>query len=228
MVAARMVSKTWYSFIENQRGIWINLMRKCFEDINKKILFFNPGSVDDILPWRKFGEEIIEKNGKIADIVTLMSKLVNIRVPTNGYSNFTSPTTLIRHLDYKKDGNLRQNLKFVKILVKYGVLDGAMGEKHNGFLTEGHLLSWSLLEIETLEYVVSILKDKYKFQLTNYCQYFQHYRSSPMWEAMRQKDNGLEKVQMMIPLAARKFWNSGKNSRCFRYFFCCFFFFLLS
>jgi TnpA family transposase len=36
MVAARMVSKTWYTFIENQRGIWINLMRKCFEDIPKK------------------------------------------------------------------------------------------------------------------------------------------------------------------------------------------------
>ena len=36
MVAARMVSKTWYAFIENQRGIWINLMRKCFEDIPKK------------------------------------------------------------------------------------------------------------------------------------------------------------------------------------------------
>ena len=38
MVAARMVSKTWYAFIENQRGIWINLMKKCFEDIPKKTL----------------------------------------------------------------------------------------------------------------------------------------------------------------------------------------------
>ena len=36
MVASRMVSKTWYAFIENQRGIWINLMRRCFEDIPKK------------------------------------------------------------------------------------------------------------------------------------------------------------------------------------------------
>ena len=119
-----------------------------------------------------------------------------------------------------KDKNPGQNLNYVKILVKYGVLDGAMGEKHNGFLTEAHLLSWSLLEIQTLEYVVSILKDKFKFQLTNYCQYFQRYESSPMWEAMRQKENGLEKVQIMIPLAARKFWNSGKNSRgLYRLFF---------
>ena len=31
-----MVSKTWYSFIENQRGVWIDLMRKCFKDIPKK------------------------------------------------------------------------------------------------------------------------------------------------------------------------------------------------
>ena len=36
MVAARKVSKTWYAFIENERGIWINLMKKCFEDIPKK------------------------------------------------------------------------------------------------------------------------------------------------------------------------------------------------
>jgi len=211
MMAARMVSKTWYTFIENERGLWISLMKKCFEDIKKRIVLHNPGYVDDILPWRKFGEEIIEKNGKITDIVTLMSTLVNIHVPTNGYSHFRSPTTLIEYLDHKKDENLWQSLNFVKILVKYGVLDGAMGQKD--FLTEGHLLSWSLLEIETLEYVVSILKDKFKFQLTNYCQYFQHYKSSPMWEAMRQKENGLEKVQIMIPLAARKFWNSGKNPR---------------
>ena len=38
MMAARMVSKTWYNFIENEQGLWINLMRKCFEDIPKKTL----------------------------------------------------------------------------------------------------------------------------------------------------------------------------------------------
>ena len=35
MVAARMVSKTWYDFIENDGGLWNNLMRKLFEDIQK-------------------------------------------------------------------------------------------------------------------------------------------------------------------------------------------------
>ena len=218
MKAARMVSKTWYTFIENEGGLWVNLMKKCFEDISKRIIVNNRDDVDDILPWRKFGEEIVGKNGKIADLVTLMSTLVNTSIPTNGYSHFRSPTTLVNHLDHKKDENRWQSLNFVKILVKYGVLDSAMGQKD--FLTEGHLLSWSLLEKETLEYVVSILKDKFKFQLTNYCQYFQHYDSSPMWEAMRQKENGLEKVQIMIPLAARKFWNSGKNPRySYRLFF---------
>jgi hypothetical protein len=218
MIAARVVSKTWYTFIENERGLWINLMRKCFEDIHKrKDAGYESDRAQHCLPeWRKFGEEIIEKNGKVADIVTLISKLefkFNIPKPHGDqYPNhFCSPTKTIIHLEYKKDENLWQNLNFVKILVKYGVLDGAMGQKD--FLTEGHLLSWSLLEIETLKYVVSILKDKFKFQLTNYCQYFQHYKSSPMWEAMRQKENGLENVQIMIPLAARKFWNSGKNPR---------------
>ena len=229
MMAARMVSKTWYTFIENEQGLWISLMKNKIEEINKRILLGNPDYVDDILPWRKFGEEIIEKNGKIVDIVTLMSTLVTIPVSTNGYSHFSSPTWLIKHLEFKKDDNFWQNLNFVKILVKYGILDGAMGEKHNGFLTEGHLLSWSLLEIEALKYVVSILKDKFKFQLTNYCQYFAHYKSSPMWEAMRQKENGLEKVQIMIPLAARKFWNSGKRpSYSHRLFFLLYLFLFFS
>ena len=30
-----MVSKTWYDFIENDGGLWNNLMRKLFEDIQK-------------------------------------------------------------------------------------------------------------------------------------------------------------------------------------------------
>ena len=210
MMAARMVSKTWYTFIENEQGLWINLMKKCFEDNERKKAGYESVRAE----WRKFGEEIIEKNGEVADIVTLLSKLEfklnNPQPHGNQYPNhFSSPTQTIRHLDYKKDENLWQNLKFVKILVKYGVLDDAMGQKE--FLIEGRLLSWSLLEIETLKYVVSILKDKFKFHLTNYCQYFQHYKSSPMWEALRQKENGLEKVQIMIPLAARKFWNSGKK-----------------
>jgi hypothetical protein len=36
MVAARMVSKTWYQFLEDERGLWISLMKKCFKTSRKK------------------------------------------------------------------------------------------------------------------------------------------------------------------------------------------------
>ena len=163
--------------------------------------------------WRSFGEEIIEKNGKVADIVTLISTLElknstpnrypysdSIRNLANQHPNyFRSPIGAITHIGCQKDPDIRQNLNFVKILAKYGVLDGAMGQEP--FKNENYILSWSLWEIEALKFVVSFLRDKFQFQLTDYAQ-------SPMWEAIRQKEKGLEKVQVLIPLATKKFWNS--------------------
>ena len=40
MVAARMVSKTWYHFIENEPELWIKHLKKCCEGLDKK-RFFN-------------------------------------------------------------------------------------------------------------------------------------------------------------------------------------------
>ena len=31
MVAARMVSKTWYLFLENEKGLWMKHMKKYFQ-----------------------------------------------------------------------------------------------------------------------------------------------------------------------------------------------------
>ena len=73
MVAARMVCKTWYAFIENERGLWIDLMRKCFAKIKNKTRGSYPSDLACLPKWQRFGDEIIEKNGKVADIVTLIS-----------------------------------------------------------------------------------------------------------------------------------------------------------
>ena len=174
--------------------------------------------------WQSFGEDIIEKNGKVADIVTLISTLELKNSNPNGFSYmdssvinrnladlypnyFRSPTGAIINMKFgfhkEEDTNILQNLNFLKMLAKYGVLDGAMGQEK--FFVEndavGYLLSWSLWEIEALKFVVSFLRDKFQFQLNDYAQ-------SPMWEAMRQKEKGLEKVRVLIPLATKKFWNS--------------------
>ena len=94
------------------------------------------------------------------------------------------------------------------MLAKYGYLDSAM--KQEKFFIES-LLNWSLWELEALKFVVSFLRDKFQIQFTDYAQ-------SPIWEAMRQKEKGLEKVQMLIPLAAKKFWNSGRKGHSSRFY----------
>ena len=167
--------------------------------------------------WQIFGEEIIEKDGKVADIVTLISTLELKNSNPNGYSYmdrsgdladnypnyFRLPTGAIINMKFgfhkEEDKNILQNLNFLKMLAKYGYLDGVMGQEK--FVIEGWLLSWSLWEIEALKFVVSFLRDKFQFQFTDYAQ-------SPMWDAMRQKEKGLEKVQTLIPMATKKFWNS--------------------
>ena len=207
MLAARMVSKTWYAFIENERGLWIDLMRTCFEHIQKKLLGPWPADVTSLPEWQRFGDEIIEKNGKVADIVTLIS---TFKLNNDQFTNyFRSPIDTIKHLEQQKKANPWENLNFVKILVKYGVLDQAMGR--DNFLNEGRLLCWSLLEMDALKFVVSILKNKFQFKLFNYSHYLCHSGSSPMWNAMKDKQKGFEKVQLLVPLTSKTFWNSRKK-----------------
>ena len=179
--------------------------------------------------WQSFGENIIEKNGKVADIVAFISTLElknsnknrldieyidSSRDLSNEYPNyFRSPTEAIINMKFgchkEEDKNIVQNLNFLKMLANYGLLDGLMGKEK--FLIEDWLLSWSLWEIEALEFVVSYLRDKFQFQFTDYAQ-------SPIWDAMRQKEKGFEKVQMLIPLAAKKFWNSGRKGHSSRFY----------
>ena len=216
MLAARMVSKTWYAFIENERGLWIDLMRKCFAKIKNKTRGSFPSDLTCLPKWQRFGDEIIEKNEKVADIVTLISTFRTNNPNKMNYSwadqytnYFRSPIDTIKHLEQQKKANPWQNLNFVKILVKYGVLDEAMGREK--FLNEGRLLCWSLLEMDALKFVVSILREKFQFKLCDYSHYSRHIGSSPMWDAMRHKENGLEKVQLLVPLTSKRFWNSRKK-----------------
>ena len=102
-------------------------------------------------------------------------------------------------------------------MVDYGHLNSIM--KQEPFENEALLLCWSLSKMEALKYVVDILLNKFQFKLTDYAHYVSICRTSPMWKAIREKENGLEKVQLLIPLATKQFWNSGKNARDYNYSF---------
>ena len=143
MVAARMVSKTWYRFIEKEQRLWINLIKKCSEEIQKKSTDFGwpTKRTDSSLPtgayledWQKFGEVI--KHGKVADVVTFISNFQKFN--TSSYMNY---------LKYQNDTTLWQKLNFVKILVKYGVLERNLNNETWDYFVFGpfcYLLAWSL------------------------------------------------------------------------------------
>jgi len=204
MVAARMVSKTWYRFLEDERGLWITLMKKCFEDIQEKSsqYFMNLTELY-IQKWYQLGQ-IIEKNDtNVADIVTLLPRLKSFNIRMN-YPAQTVPSGFLIGKS-NGDKNFTKNLTFLKLLVKYDFLDG-IGETYHA----SYLLCWSLLEMNALKFVLPILRNEFELTLTKYGQDMNNYGSSPVWAAIRQKENGFEKLEMLIPLATKKFWNSGK------------------
>ena len=138
MVAARMVSKIWYAFIEKEQGLWVKLMTKCFEEFKKKNL--QPTAPLSLQDWVLLYCKIVGKNGKVADIVTFISTFRENHLKTysyeyertwshqsTNYNYYHSPTETMIHFKQQKDTNLWQTLNFVKILAKYNVLDASMG-----------------------------------------------------------------------------------------------------
>ena len=143
MVAARMVSKTWYAFIEKERGLWAKLMTKCFEEVKKKNVQLSSSAPLGLQDWILLYCKIIQKNGKVADIVTFISTFRESHLNNRTWSEkceyernwshqstnyyYRSSTETMIHFKQQKDTNLWQTLNFVKILAKYGVLDDSMG-----------------------------------------------------------------------------------------------------
>ena len=138
MVAARMVSKTWYAFIEKERDLWINLMMKCFVEFKKKNLNISPTAPLNLQDWVMFSLKIIGEKGKVADIVTFISTFRENHLKAYDYeyertwshqsrNYYRSSTETIIDFKQQKDTNLWQTVNFVKILAKYGFLDDSMG-----------------------------------------------------------------------------------------------------
>ena len=204
MVAARMVSKTWYQTLEDERGLWITLMKKCFEDIQKNpvMTYWSIRCIGNFNEWQRLGR-IIEENGKIGEIVTFITKLVS----KGSHLSYLPATTIPGHVGSLScnDNEFWQSYKFLKLLVKHDFLHG-LGD----YYYASYVLYWSLFEMEALKVVVPTLINELQFKLVKYGQDFRNYSSSPIWAAIRIKGNEVERLKMLIPLATKKFWNSGK------------------
>ena len=72
LLAARMVSKDWYKFLEKQRSnIWVQKMWIKYET---SLRSRNPDLYSVKLDWKELGDKI-DKNGTVADIVSFVPKL---------------------------------------------------------------------------------------------------------------------------------------------------------
>ena len=72
LLAARMVSKDWYKFLEKQRSnIWVQKMWIKYET---SLRSRNPDLYSIKLDWKELGDKI-DKNGTVADIVSFVPKL---------------------------------------------------------------------------------------------------------------------------------------------------------
>ena len=93
----------------------------------------------------------------------------------------------------KGDKDFTKNLTFLKLLVKYDFLDGIEETYHASYL-----LCWSLLEMNALKFVLPIVQNEFQLTLTKYGQDMHNYGSSPIWAAIRQKNNGFEKLEVCV------------------------------
>ena len=210
MAAARMVSKTWYQTLEDERGLVITLMKKCFEDVQKKMTYWFIRDIGHFNEWQRLGQ-IIEENGKVGEIVTFLTKLVSkgshlSSLPASTIHGYVGSLSY-RYTGYycHNDKEFWESYKFLKLLVIHDFLHG-LGDYYNA----SYLLYWSLFEMEALKLVASTLVNELQFELVNYGEVFRNYGSSPIWASIRIIGNEVERLKMLIPLATKKFWNSGK------------------
>ena len=165
---------------------------------------------DNFDEWQRlFGS--IEENGKVGEIVTFLTKLVSkgshlSSLPASTIHGYVGSLSY-RYTGYycHNDKEFWESYKFLKLLVKHDFLHG-LGD----YYYASYVLYWSLFEMEALKVVVPTLINELQFKLVKYGQDFRNYSSSPIWAAIRIKGNEVERLKMLIPLATKKFWNSGK------------------
>jgi len=212
LVTARMVSKTWYRFLDDHHSLWIDLMRK---------------SLKKILKMRRWPEiydkwvqliDLILANGKVADLITILEPL--IKVP--GYWDWNwfrelpiqIVTTCLFDFDWTKlktdKKSVRKQMKYLKILKKFDFVEGLdedafyNGHIHKKYYAKG-LLFWSLTDMKTFRFVLSLVQENTQLQLETYSSFF-----DPVWGAIREEEMGLTKLTCLIPFTTKKFWNSGR------------------
>ena len=92
-------------------------------------------------------------------------------------------------VENRKD--LSQNLRFLKLLEKYDFFHG-LGVTYY----PSCLLSWSLIDLEALKFVVPVLQKEIDYKLEDYGYDSSHNGKSPLWAAIRKIENAVETLKV--------------------------------
>ena len=83
-----------------------------------------------------------------------------------------------------------QNLRYLKLLGKYNFFHG-LGVTYY----PSCLLSWSMIDLEALKFVVQVLQKEINYKLEGYGADYPLWKS-PIWAAIRKIENGVEKLKV--------------------------------
>jgi len=208
------VSKTWYRFLNEEKGLWMTFLDKPIQKAQRKLKF---QSNEILEQWLELAD-LIESNGSAADVINFISRF-------NGsfgrkYGSLTKfefkqvPLEAAIN-DCERDYEWH-DVRFLKTLIKLDFLDDLQNSNNmaDEIFTQ-RLLNWAVKEkgMEALKLVIPIVEDKYRitsygFKRTPGIGGKSHH--DPIYQAIEMENMGVAKLKMLIPLVARKtFWNSG-------------------
>jgi len=205
LLKARIVSKTWYKFFEEQRSkIWTKELRIKYRDAREKHeteLYNWTSDKPELKQWKKLVQEV-EKNGSVADIISLIPRL-------NKDNFYDAPVYVPESNDLSI---ILRDLRFLKLVQKFNFFKGM---KHCDFFK--NLITWAVNDMDALNFVMPIAKNsetyleckcqgsiKHPFPIKKYGKY----GKCPIEKIIR-NDLGLDKLKMIVPITSKTFWNTG-------------------
>jgi len=208
------VSKTWYRFLNEEKGLWMTFLDKPIQKAQRKLKF---QSNEILEQWLELAD-LIESNGNAADVINFISRFHDSFGRKYGsLTKFEFKQVPLEAAinDCERDYEWH-DVRFLKTLIKLDFLDDLQNSNNmaDEIFTQ-RLLNWAVKEkgLEALKLVIPIVEDKYRitsygFKRTPGTGGKSHH--DPIYEAIMMENMGVAKLKMLIPLVARKtFWNSG-------------------
>ena len=178
LIEARMVSKTWYRFLEKERGLWISSLRHKLEFLKEgSWCDYNKTCIDKKYPriqvlfkanekynsWEQLSL-VIKSNGSVADFISFIQRMEDSYDRKNSYCGNWEMKIVKATFEFEHSAleaaifygkYFWRDLKFLKILKKHNFIHGIED-------LAKEFVYWAVSEMkdtEALEFVLSIITE---------------------------------------------------------------------